>query len=125
MTTKPLKIEICVEGIDGLVAAQNAGADRVELCASLIEGDCRDGETLRAAGVQGARGVLVMTDDDLVNVSTTLQVRDLDEKVRSAEARLAAEKKKSVAAEKDRIQQQARLVDCTCHARTRTQQRAA
>lgn len=35
--TKPL-IEICVEGIDGLVAAQAAGADRVELCASLLEG---------------------------------------------------------------------------------------
>jgi copper homeostasis protein len=33
-----MKIEICVEGIDGLVAAQNAGADRVELCASLLEG---------------------------------------------------------------------------------------
>jgi copper homeostasis protein len=31
-------IEICVEGIDGLVAAQRAGADRVELCASLLEG---------------------------------------------------------------------------------------
>lgn len=31
-------IEVCVEGIDGLVAAQQAGADRVELCASLIEG---------------------------------------------------------------------------------------
>jgi copper homeostasis protein len=31
-------IEICVEGIDGLIAAQQAGADRVELCASLIEG---------------------------------------------------------------------------------------
>jgi copper homeostasis protein len=31
-------IEICVEGIDGLIAAQEAGADRVELCASLIEG---------------------------------------------------------------------------------------
>jgi copper homeostasis protein len=31
-------IEICVEGIDGLAAAQFAGADRVELCASLIEG---------------------------------------------------------------------------------------
>jgi copper homeostasis protein len=30
--------EVCVEGIDGLVAAQNAGADRVELCASLLEG---------------------------------------------------------------------------------------
>ncbi|MBX3569462.1 MAG: copper homeostasis protein CutC [Rhizobiaceae bacterium] len=31
-------VEICVEGIDGLVAAQSAGADRVELCASLVEG---------------------------------------------------------------------------------------
>ncbi|MER8480332.1 copper homeostasis protein CutC [Mesorhizobium sp. M1163] len=31
-------IEICGEGIDGLLAAQAAGADRVELCASLIEG---------------------------------------------------------------------------------------
>jgi copper homeostasis protein len=35
--TQPL-IEVCVEGVDGLVAAQNAGADRVELCASLLEG---------------------------------------------------------------------------------------
>ncbi len=31
-------IEVCVEGIDGLLAAQEAGADRVELCASLVEG---------------------------------------------------------------------------------------
>lgn len=31
-------IEVCVEGIDGLIAAQGAGADRVELCASLVEG---------------------------------------------------------------------------------------
>ncbi len=31
-------IEICVEGIDGLAAAQAAGADRAELCASLVEG---------------------------------------------------------------------------------------
>lgn len=34
---RPL-IEVCVEGIDGLLAAQAAGADRVELCASLLEG---------------------------------------------------------------------------------------
>jgi copper homeostasis protein len=38
MSNPPFKIEICVEGIDGLVAAQQAGADRVELCASLLEG---------------------------------------------------------------------------------------
>lgn len=31
-------IEICIEGIDGLLAAQAGGADRVELCASLLEG---------------------------------------------------------------------------------------
>ncbi|TIR94419.1 MAG: hypothetical protein E5X13_28630 [Mesorhizobium sp.] len=36
-TQRPL-IELCVEGIDGLLAAQAAGADRVELCASLVEG---------------------------------------------------------------------------------------
>jgi copper homeostasis protein len=36
-TRLPL-IEICVEGIDGLLAAEAAGADRAELCASLLEG---------------------------------------------------------------------------------------
>jgi copper homeostasis protein len=34
---KPI-FEICVEGIDGVIAAEAAGADRVELCASLMEG---------------------------------------------------------------------------------------
>lgn len=38
MSKYPFKIEICVEGIDGLMAAQTAGADRVELCAGLVEG---------------------------------------------------------------------------------------
>jgi len=38
--TKPRlpRIEVCVEGVDGLLAAQKAGADRAELCASLLEG---------------------------------------------------------------------------------------
>jgi len=31
-------IEICVEGVDGAVAAERGGADRIELCASLLEG---------------------------------------------------------------------------------------
>jgi copper homeostasis protein len=38
VTKKLPVIEICVEGIDGLLAAERAGADRVELCASLVEG---------------------------------------------------------------------------------------
>jgi Trk K+ transport system NAD-binding subunit len=48
----------------------------------LVSGDCRDLDTLQKAGVAGARGVLVMTNDDLVNISTTLQVRNLDREVR-------------------------------------------
>lgn len=31
-------IEVCVEGTDGVLAAQAGGADRAELCAALIEG---------------------------------------------------------------------------------------
>lgn len=38
MSKPPFRIEICVEGIDGLLAAQAGGADRAELCAGLIEG---------------------------------------------------------------------------------------
>ena len=31
-------IELCVEGVEGAIAAAEAGADRIELCASLMEG---------------------------------------------------------------------------------------
>lgn len=33
-----IRIEVCVESTDGLLAAEAAGADRAELCAALIEG---------------------------------------------------------------------------------------
>lgn len=56
MTATPLKIEICVEGIGGFIAAQDAGVDRVELCASLLEGGLTPSigvvrETLRVANI--------------------------------------------------------------------------
>jgi Trk K+ transport system NAD-binding subunit len=50
--------------------------------ARLVAGDCRRREVLAAAGVAGARGVLILTSDDLVNISTALMVRSLDADVR-------------------------------------------
>ena len=43
-----------------------------------IKGDCRRTEVLESAGVKDARGVLMMTSDDLVNVSDALFVRQLN-----------------------------------------------
>jgi Trk K+ transport system NAD-binding subunit len=50
--------------------------------ATLIEGDCRQREVLEAAGVRTARGVLLLTRDDLVNIATALAVRALNADVR-------------------------------------------
>lgn len=54
-------IEVCVEGVDGAVAAAEGGADRVELCASLIEGGITPSlGTVRAAVAAVRVPVMVM-----------------------------------------------------------------
>lgn len=50
--------------------------------ARLVSGDCRRREILEAAGVAEARGVLILTGDDLLNISTTLMVRAINPHVR-------------------------------------------
>lgn len=48
----------------------------------VVRGDCRDAAALRDAGVRGAQGVIVVTSDDLMNISCALMVRRLDPDVR-------------------------------------------
>ena len=48
----------------------------------LIQGDCRQPDVLQQAGVAGCGGVLILTSDDLVNISTALMVRHLHPGVR-------------------------------------------
>jgi Trk K+ transport system NAD-binding subunit len=43
-----------------------------------IRGDVRDSRVLQAAGIGSARGVVIVTSDDLVNVSTALLARRLN-----------------------------------------------
>lgn len=45
---------------------------------TVVRGDCRDPVALEAAGVGAARGVIVATGNDLVNVATALAVRRLN-----------------------------------------------
>src|SRR5262245_13858711 len=50
--------------------------------ARLVAGDCRRREVLESAGVANARGVLILTNDDLLNITTALTVRGLNRDVR-------------------------------------------
>lgn len=49
---------------------------------TLVRGDCRRQDVLERAGVRDAQGVLILTSDDLVNISTCLLVRSLNPTVR-------------------------------------------
>ena len=48
----------------------------------VVTGDFRQAEVLEAAGLRQARGVLILTSDDLVNISTTLTARHQNPRVR-------------------------------------------
>ena len=50
-----LLIEICVEGVDGAVAGERGGGDRIELCASLVEGGITPSLATARAAVSAVR----------------------------------------------------------------------
>jgi Trk K+ transport system NAD-binding subunit len=66
-----------------VIVDTNCGADDPRLRGvRVVTGDCRRREILEAAGVAQARGVLILTGDDLLNISATLMVRALNPDVR-------------------------------------------
>jgi Trk K+ transport system NAD-binding subunit len=52
------------------------------LGARLVPGDIRQRDVLEQAGVRQARGVLILTSDDLLNITVTLTIRALNPEVR-------------------------------------------
>jgi Trk K+ transport system NAD-binding subunit len=63
-----------VTAIDTRATAADARLQGIRL----VLGDCRRQEVLQEAGAAGVDGVLIMTNDDLVNISTALEVRRLN-----------------------------------------------
>jgi Trk K+ transport system NAD-binding subunit len=49
---------------------------------TVVRGDCRQAEVLQRANIQAASGVLVVTSDDLVNLSTAMSIRKINPDVR-------------------------------------------
>jgi Trk K+ transport system NAD-binding subunit len=82
MGTKVLEY-LASAGLPVVVVDNTCGPDDPRLRgARLVRGDCRRREVLESAGVRDAGGVLVLTADDLLNISTALTVRSLNAQVR-------------------------------------------
>ncbi len=69
-------------GFPIVVISQNELTDPLPPGVTFIRGDCRRPDLLEQAGVRTARGVIIVTSDDLVNVSTAFLVRKLNPEVR-------------------------------------------
>jgi Trk K+ transport system NAD-binding subunit len=66
-------------GVPVVAIDLHASADDPRLAGTkFLKGDCRQAKLLEQAGVAEARGVIIVTSDDLVNVSTALLVRRLN-----------------------------------------------
>jgi Trk K+ transport system NAD-binding subunit len=70
-------------GVPVVVIDDHCSPDQLRLDkVRLIQGDFRTSEVLLQADLEKARGVLILTSDDLVNISTALMVRHLHARVR-------------------------------------------
>lgn len=65
-----------------VVDTNSLGEDPRLAGVTVIRGDCRRPDVLAQAGIENARGVLILTADDLVNVTSALVVRQLNRHVR-------------------------------------------
>jgi copper homeostasis protein len=82
---KPITLEICLESVDSVIASDRGGAQRVELCANLLEG----GTTPSAGAIRAARenatiainvmirprgGDFLYTDAEFVSMQHDIQI---------------------------------------------------
>jgi Trk K+ transport system NAD-binding subunit len=70
-------------GLPVIVIDTNISPDDPRLHgARAVKGDCRSAEVLEAAGIKDAGGVVIVTSDDLINVSSALVARRLNPSAR-------------------------------------------
>ncbi|MQA02936.1 MAG: TrkA family potassium uptake protein [Streptosporangiales bacterium] len=71
---------VCVEGSENALGVPVARSKKLRI--PVIIGDSTSEETLRAAGVNRCRALLAVTSDDITNLETGLQARELREDLR-------------------------------------------